>query len=233
MKDPEQWLRERFQTILLATDLHQNSRVALSFAVSFAHYFKSRLTALNAFEFGPYSQTVEKVDHLPSRTRTEANEVLKKFVADSRQPDVSSEVIGIEGLVTSAILKALSDGNVDLLVMGTEGVHKGIDHLLLGSNTEALMLGARCMTMTIGPRVPQPNEEPLTFRKIVYVSDFSVSSTAAASYAFMFGRVFGVDVDTYQLASKAALSQTKTQPCRDSFLRHVEVWRPGTSGSLV
>ncbi len=58
--------------MVLATDLHQNSRLALAYAVKFAHHFESKLTTLHAFEFGPHSQTVEILDHLPSRERTDA-----------------------------------------------------------------------------------------------------------------------------------------------------------------
>jgi nucleotide-binding universal stress UspA family protein len=206
MKDPEQWLQQRIHKILLATDFHQNSRLALSFAVSFARYFKSELTALNAFEFGPYSETVEVVDHLPSRARTDAKELLQKFVAEAGAIIVTSDVVVVEGLVSSAIIKALSELSVDLLVIGTEGIHRGLDHAVLGSNTEALMLGARCLTMTIGPHVPERQDKALVFRKVIYVSDFTVSSTAAATYAFSFGRVFEVDVEVCQLVSKAAIN---------------------------
>jgi len=125
----------------------------------------------------------------------------------------------IEGFVTSAIIKALSEKAADLLIMGTEGVHQGLNHLLLGSNTEALMLGAGCLTLTVGPYVPENIAQKLEFRRVIYVSDFSVASTAAATYASALARSFGVDTEIYQLASKAAqkdlsrLKKTAAQYC--------------------
>jgi nucleotide-binding universal stress UspA family protein len=206
MKEPKAWLSKRLQNILVATDFHQNSRLAFSYAAALARQLDSKLTALNAFEFGPYSQRVEVLDHLPSMERREAEELLKEFVQQAGHPETHSEVVVVEGFVTTAIIKALSQKEIDLLVIGTEGVHQGLDHLLLGSNTEALMLGSERPTLTVGPRVPEKKEAQLDLRNVVYVSDFSVASTAAARYAFAFSQAFDVPSEIYQLASKALLN---------------------------
>jgi nucleotide-binding universal stress UspA family protein len=204
MKDSEGWLRERLHAILLATDFHQNSRLALGYAAMLARHFGSNLTTLNAFEFGPHSRAVEVVGHVPSMERRNAEELLKKFALEAGHPDVLTDVTVVEGFVTSAIIKALSEKSIDLLVIGTEGMHRGLGHLLLGSNTEALMLGSRCLTLTVGPYVPENTDEKLDFQKVVYISDFTIASTAAATYAYALGEVFGAEVEIYQLASKAA-----------------------------
>jgi nucleotide-binding universal stress UspA family protein len=231
MKDSEIWLREQIPQILLATDFYQNSRLALSFASALAHHLDSKLTALNAFEFGPHSHNVEVLDHLPSRERKDAQERLKQFVAEAGHPEIVTEVVVVEGFVTTAIIKALAERAIDLLVIGTEGVHQGLDHLVLGSNTEALMLGSKCLTLTVGPRVPEEKEAQLKLRKAVYVSDLSVASTSAARYAFAFSDAFDVTTEVYQLASKALkkdtprLRRTAEQYC--DMLRFVAPDLPG------
>lgn len=219
MKEREEWLRERFHTILLATDFHQNSRLAFDYAAALAHHFDSKLVALNAFEFGPYGKTVEVLDHVPSRERLAAEEQLATFVGEAGMAEVLTEAVVVEGFATSAIIKALSERSVDLLVIGTEGIHKGLDHFVLGSNTEALILGSHRPTLTVGPHVPQTTGQSIAFQKVIYISDFSVASAAAATYALAFGQAFAAEVELYQLASKAArrdvpgLERTAAQYC--------------------
>jgi nucleotide-binding universal stress UspA family protein len=205
MRDREAWLKERLGTILLATDFHQNSRLALEYASGLAHQFGGKLTILNAFEFGPHSRTVEVVEHVPSMERRIAEQSLKKFALATRMISVPVKEIVVEGLVPSAIIKALYELNVDLLVIGTEGLHRGIDHLLLGSNTEALMLGSHRPTLTVGPLVPEPGGPEITCNKVIYISDFSVASTAAATFAVALGQIFKAEIEAYQLVSKSIL----------------------------
>lgn len=210
MNDPQVWLKKRLGTILLATDLEQNSKLALSYAANLAHLFGSKLRSLYVFEYGHYDRTVEVIDQVASSNRKNAQKVLEKFVADAGYSDVISEVAGDETSVTAAIIKFLREKAVDLLVIGTEGVHKGLDHLVLGSNTEALMLGSQTLILTVGPQVPEATEPELHYRKVIHVSDFSTASTSAAAYAYAFGEALGVTTEIVQLTSKAARQDTAT-----------------------
>jgi len=232
MKEPKAWLKQRLGTILLATDLYQNSKLALGYAVNLAHLFGSAVKSLHVFEYGPWGHSVESIDHVPSTERVKALQSLDKFLLEAGHPDVASEVVVDESFVTTAIIKFLHQRNIDLLVIGTEGIHEGIDHLVLGSNTEALMLGSRKLILTVGPQVPEVPERELHYKKVVCISDFSIASTAAAAYAFAFGQALGVETEQYQLASKFAkgdtekLKRTAAQYC-DS-LRYVDPELPAS-----
>jgi nucleotide-binding universal stress UspA family protein len=203
MGNQEQWLKERLHNIIVATDFHQNSRTALGYASGLANEFGSKLSILHAFEFGPYSKTVEVLDNIPSMERRIAAESLKEFVAQAGAPVVGAEQVTVEGTIPSAIIKTLLKVEADLLVIGTQGVHRGLDHLLLGSNSEALMLGSPCPTLTVGPRVPQTVEPQMTCRKLIHISDLSIASTSAAMFANRLGQAFHAETDVYQLVSKA------------------------------
>lgn len=204
MNNPQEWLKKRISRVLLATDLQQNSRLALNYAVDLARLTNSTLRSLYVFEYGPWGQSVEVLDHVPSRERKEAQEALQKFLTDSGHADVASEVVVEESHVTTAIIKVLKQRAIDLLVIGTEGLHSGVDHLVLGSNTEALMLGSQTPILTVGPEVPEPIKQDLQYKKVIYVSDFSVASTTAATYAYALSEALGVTTQIQQLASKAA-----------------------------
>jgi len=110
----------------------------------------------------------------------------------------------MEGTVPSEIIKTLLASDADLLVIGTQGVHRGLDHLLLGSNSEALMLGSPCPTVTVGPHVSESLEPSVACQKVIYISDFSIALTTTATFADKLGSIFGVETEVYQLASKAA-----------------------------
>lgn len=219
MNDREEWLKERLSHVLLATDFHQNSRLALEYAAWLAHKFGGRLTLLNAFEFGPYSQSVEVLDRRPSNERTIATETLQEFATKAGRGDILTKQLVVEGFVPSAIIKALYELDVNLLVIGTEGVQKGLGHLVLGSNTEALMLGSHRPTLTVGPRVPERAESEIVCQKVIYISDFSVASTAAAIFTSALAQAFNAPIEVYQLVSKAAskdparLQSLATQYC--------------------
>jgi nucleotide-binding universal stress UspA family protein len=203
-RDGSSWLHERFARILLATDLCQNSKLALKFARGFADHFGSELGTLHVFEFGPHGQAVEALDHIPSRERKIAQRSLEIFNADAGYPNIAADVVVAETSVTSAITKFLNERSIDMLVIAAEGLRKGVAHFLLGSKTEELMFNSRHLVLTVGPKVSDLSGRRLKFERVLYVSDFSVASIPAATYAFELGEIFGVRPDLYQVVPEAA-----------------------------
>jgi hypothetical protein len=65
--------------------------LAFAYAATLAGHFESNLTTLHAFEYGPYSQTIEVLDQVPSKERKNAESLLRNFVLEAGHPDVSSE----------------------------------------------------------------------------------------------------------------------------------------------
>jgi hypothetical protein len=110
----------------------------------------------------------------------------------------------MEGPVPNVILDAIGKYKADLLVLGTQGVHRGLGHLLIGSNTEALMLRAPCPTLTIGPHVLAGVDANSHFKKVVYVSNLRSASAAAAPFAFRLGQALATDIEIYQVVKELA-----------------------------
>lgn len=187
------------RSVMLATDFLSSSRLALDYAVALARHFQAELMLFNAFEFGPHSENVEILDHIPSRERRDAETRLAAFAADVERLGIKTTWRVTEGPVASTILKAAHEQKPDMLVLGTQGIHRGLSHLLIGSNTETIMLGSSCPTLTIGPHVHGGIGPNLSFRRIIYISDFSAESTAAASYAAALSRALSIDVELYQV----------------------------------
>jgi nucleotide-binding universal stress UspA family protein len=198
-------------TILLATDFSQGSRLALDYAVSLANTLKAKLLIVNAFELGPEASNVENVDHIPSRTRRDAEARLHAFVAGSDRAGISAESVLVEGPVQDAILRAVGEFKADLLVLGTQGIHRGLDHLLIGSNTEGLMLRSPRPMLTVGPRVLAGVDLSSPFKKVVYISNLRPASAAAAPFALAISQTLGIDIEVYQVV-KAPIEGKKAAP---------------------
>ena len=74
--------------------------------------------------------------------------------------------------------------------MGTASKH-GLEKLILGSTAETVIRRSTCPVLTVGPHVGAPPQDPLTFRTIVYATDFSGQAAKAAIYALSFAQDSG------------------------------------------
>lgn len=204
-------MRTQISTILLATDFMQSSRLALDYALFGALHLGAKLVIVNAFELGPEASNVEIVDQVPSRTRKDAAARLQAFVAGSNCAGVSTDSALVEGPVPAAVLDAVTKFKADLLVMGTQGVHRGIGHLLIGSNTEALMLRSPCPTLTIGPHVLAGVNLDGRFKKVVYISNFRTASAAAAPFALQLSQMLASSIEICQVVKTQEFKEHPAQ----------------------
>jgi nucleotide-binding universal stress UspA family protein len=112
-----------------------------------------------------------------------------------RRLGITAEVHTEEGIPSESILMAVEKYQADLLVLGVHGVHRGLDHLLLGSNTEKILLSSNCPTLTVGSQVLAGVDLQLHLNEIIYFSDFTPEATAAAPYALFYGKEFDAPVE--------------------------------------
>ena len=189
----------QIKTIVAATDFMESSRLALDYAVSFAHHYGAKLILLHAFELSEAAAAAELTKHRPSLSRHSRQQRLEAFAAGIRLTGVSVEWELAQGPVADTVLKTTQRLNADLLVIGTHGVHRGLDHMLIGSNTEAILLGAHCPTLTIGRHVLGGVKLDIEFNKILYMSDFTPEAAAAAPIALLLGKEFNAPVDVCHL----------------------------------
>lgn len=221
-------MKTQISTILLATDFMQSSRLALDYALLLTHRLGAHLVIINAFELGPEASTVEIVDHMPSRTRKEATARLQAFVSECNRAGVSTDSALVEGLVPDVVLDAVSNFKADLLVMGTQGVHRGLGHLLIGSNTEALMLRSPCPTLTIGPHVLAGVNLDGRFKKVVYISNFKPASAAAAPFALQLSQMLASSIEIYQVVKAQEVSENpaRLQGIIEEYCSRLRLYSP-------
>lgn len=186
--------------IVFATDFLESSRLALDYAVAFAHHYRAKLTIVHAFELSPEAEEVEIIDHRPSVSREHALSRLDAFATGVRRLGIVAETDLRRGDPCAALLASATENEADLLVLGTHGVYRGLQHLLIGSNAEKILLSAQCPTLTVGRHVMAGIDLHLNFDQILFVSDFSPGSAAAAHCAIALGSDLGIDVNLLAVA---------------------------------
>lgn len=201
----------RMKRILFATDSLESSRLALDYAVAFAEHFQSTLIMLHVVELSQAAREVEAEISGPSLMRRVARERLDTLADGVRQLGLTAAVHVEDGIPSDVILRAIESHQADLLVLGTHGVHRGLEHLLVGSNTEKILLSATCPTLTVGAHVLSGVSLKLHLNEIIYFSDFTPEATAAAPYAAFLGREFHAPVETCQLLPVIAENDEKLQ----------------------
>jgi nucleotide-binding universal stress UspA family protein len=189
----------KIQKIVFATDLLENSRLALDYAVAFAEHFRASILMVHVVQLSGAAHAAELEIHRASVSRLAAEERLEVLASGVRRLGLSVESEVVDGLTCEMILQAVDRHRADLLVLGVHGVHRGVEHLLIGSNTEKIMLSAKCPILTVGAHVLTGFDIKLHVQEILLFSDFTPESTSAAPYALMLGQEFGLPVDVCQL----------------------------------
>jgi nucleotide-binding universal stress UspA family protein len=187
--------------ILFATDFLENSRLALDYAVAFAHHFKASVILLHAIELLPPAEAAEMVTGRPSLSRAAAKERLEAFASGVRRTGIEVETLVENGTPCQVALNAVRHHPPDLLILGVHGVHRGVNHLLIGSNTEKILMSVSCPTLSVGAHVLAGIDLRLKLNEILYCSDFTREAATAAPYALFLGGEFNVPVEVCHLAS--------------------------------
>lgn len=208
----------RIQTILFATDFLESSRLALDYAVAFAHKFGATIRMLHVLELSTAAVEAELFTARPSLSRQSALRRLEALAAGVRRTGLGVETVLREGIPADEILRAACDGSCDLLVLGVHGVHRGVNHLLIGSNTEKILLSATCPTLTVGAHALAGVDLEAHFDAILYFADLTPESAAAAPWAAFLARSFRIPVDVGQLLpAPPEISQEEAQRLADAF----------------
>jgi nucleotide-binding universal stress UspA family protein len=194
----------KIERILYATDLLENSRLALDYAVCFAQHFKATIVMLHVVTLSPAAREAELQLNGPSLARSASQQRLENLAEGVRRLGIPVDTHVVDGLVCATVIASVKTYRADLLVLGTHGVHRGLDHLLIGSNTEKILLSAECPTMTIGAHVLSGFDIEEHLKEIMYFSDFTPEATAAAPIALFLSKEFAAPVDPCLLLPPAA-----------------------------
>jgi len=168
------------KTILFPTDFSDASKRAQSYATGLASRFRAKLLILHAKDPRDYNLPPETWQRAEDSDAHKMQELQKSIAAAF--PVLKSELCVGEGTAWQIVEAALAKHKVDMIVLGTRG-RTGVGKLLFGSHAEEIFRHAACPVLTVGPHAQEITGAEKELREVLYATDFSPESQAAAPYA--------------------------------------------------
>ncbi len=181
-------LQVTFRNILFATDFSITADRALPYAVEIARRSFATIHAVHVVspDGTPLLHPAEwaGIDH-----DGETFEERKKNRIELELQELPHEFLIRKGDVWEKLQEVIRDKSVDLLVLGTHG-RTGIAKAFLGSVAETIFRQASCPVLTAGPGVVHKATHAAVaeLNCILYATDFTPESLAAARYAISLAR---------------------------------------------
>jgi len=174
--------RIMLKNILYLTDFSEPSEAALPFAVEVARGFGAKVYALHVLIPSPYLYATPEGTAMGVEAEEEAALAAMQKV-EATLVGLPHETIVERGVsVWSSLEHVAKEYKIDLIVLGTHG-RTGAQRLLLGSVAEEIFRRSRVPVMTIGPWARKGLHQDARFRRVLFPTDFSAASLAAAPYA--------------------------------------------------
>jgi nucleotide-binding universal stress UspA family protein len=179
------WLR--LDNILYATDFSECSELSLPFAIALARRYGSTLHALHVLTPNPLASGTPEFRDIVAQADTEtAFAYMQKL--DSEMAGVQYETVVDRAFsVWEGVEQAIDDCSADLIVLGTHG-RTGGQRLLLGSTAEEIFRQSWRPVLTVGPATSKGTHGGGRFHRVLFATDYSPASIAAAPYAALFAQ---------------------------------------------
>jgi nucleotide-binding universal stress UspA family protein len=174
--------------LLFATDFSGCAMKAEEYAVLFAGVYQAPVDIFHVLELYPgldpeYPVNQVYVDQLRRETDAQLEEAVRRL----QNKRVTAEGRSVLGVPSLQICAAAAESHADLIVLGTRG-KTGLEHLLLGSTAERVVINAPCPVLTVclpGSHTGDSASAPRSagFQHILAPVDFSDCSLDALEYA--------------------------------------------------
>jgi nucleotide-binding universal stress UspA family protein len=179
--NPDATTMVSLRNILFATDFSAVSENALRYAEVIARRYGSKIFAAHvitpeSYALAPPETWVSASNVLEDAARKEIHDLGLRLAAFPHQ------VLLLHGEIWETLASVIDNHQIDLMVIGTHG-RTGFEKLLLGSVAEQIFRQASCPVLTVGPKATGRVPYELDPRSILYATDFSPESLAAAPYA--------------------------------------------------
>jgi nucleotide-binding universal stress UspA family protein len=182
MANVEVGTRITLKNILYLTDFSEPSEMALPFAVSVAREYEAKVYALHVLIPTAYTYITPELAEAALEAQEEVAQA-NMLRVEAQLSGLSYESVIERGTgIWPPIEQAIKDYAIDLIVVGTHG-RTGPQRLLLGSVAEEVFRRSHVPVLTIGPAEHGGAHKAAKFRRVLFATDFSEESLAAAPYA--------------------------------------------------
>ena len=176
------------RNILLATDFSEPSARALDYALGIASRYEAQLHLFHCIDPAPYSLADPEVVW---KTRDDAQRDLEDLVLElhrqHRARNLDVRVLVEVGDITTFLPRSVKDLELSLIVVGTHG-RTGWKKIALGSVAEIVMDEVSCPVLSVSPSAYRTRLQEYGPANILLVSEASMRSRVAESYAFSLAR---------------------------------------------
>jgi len=211
--------RVELRSILLATDFAEFSARALAYAVGIASRYESQLYLYHCIDPAPYSLAEpDVVWKTRDDIKCQLEHVVLDFHRQGRARNIEVKVVAEVGDVATFLPQAVKDLDPSLVVVGTHG-RNGWQKMVLGSVAEIVMDHVSCPVLSVGPSAHRKRLQAFGPQNILLVSEASMRSQLAESYAFSLAHKYGsrlTVVDVLKNRSGRDLAQVSQAKCCDT-----------------
>ncbi|MFL5728012.1 MAG: universal stress protein [Cytophagaceae bacterium] len=167
------------KTILVPTDFSKEAENALEVAASIARRTDSKIILLHIVEGlaeDSYSVSASSIhdDGMDKvfimKMIEKADKQMKKIIAAAELEGIEVKEVVKVGSVYKKISEIIAEHNVDLIVMGTQGV-TSVSELFTGSNTEKVVRLAKCLVLSVKTKAQRFN-----IKNVVFATNFKDDS---------------------------------------------------------
>jgi nucleotide-binding universal stress UspA family protein len=172
----------QLKNLLYATDFSKPSELALPFAIALGRRYDATIHALHILTPTPFASGSFALTGVGFEAETES--------ALAAMQNVESQLAGLHHRVIleravdvwSGVDQVIEDNSIDLIVLGTHG-RTGAQRFLLGSVAEQIFRRSPVPVLTVGPAVRTSAHRGGRFHRILFATDHTPASEAAAPYA--------------------------------------------------
>jgi nucleotide-binding universal stress UspA family protein len=199
-----------FRNILYATDFSPMAEVAASYATEVARRYGSKVFAVHVRPLDSYGMAPP--ESWPALKEASEYQAKEQAAHLSRLfQSVEHQAIVDQGGVWETLSDVIANQHIDLVVLGTHG-REGLGKILLGSVTESVLRRAPCPVLTIGPYVEIDPERATQMKRILFATDFSPASQAAAPYAVSLAQENQAHLDILHVIEKRKIGELVAAP---------------------
>ena len=174
--------RIELKNILFLTDFSEPSEAALPYAASIAREYGCVIHALHVLTPAMYTYTAPELTADAIAAQEECAERDMRRLTAQLSGIPNEAIIIRDAQVWTSLERVLKEHQIDLIVLGTHG-RTGAQKLLLGSVAEEIFRRSKVPVLTIGPWARKGLHNAARFRRVLFPTDFTSASLAAAPYA--------------------------------------------------
>jgi nucleotide-binding universal stress UspA family protein len=177
--------RIKLKKILWTTDFSPASQASLPHVLALARRYESKVYLAHVIVPHPYPMVSPEAAPYIEDLRRGSSTRLTALAESDQLRGIPHEVLLAHGEVAEELKAMVKDHQIDLLVLATHG-RRGLRRFLLGSVAEEVWRTAECPVLTVGPHALEHPATEIALRHILYPTDLSAESFAAAPFALSF-----------------------------------------------